>query len=74
MARLTAKARKKLPDSVYGLPEQRAYPMPDKKHAAVAKAYASRYATPAEKKRIDAKANRILHGDGGALGRLARQR
>lgn len=72
MARLTAKARKKLPDSAFGLPEQRAYPVYDRKHAAVAKAYASRYATPAEKKRIDAKANRILHG-GGALGRLARQ-
>lgn len=60
MARLTAAARKHIPKSEFGLPEKHAYPMPDKKHAAVAKAYASRYASPAEEKRIDAKANRIL--------------
>lgn len=34
--------------------------MPDKKHAAVAKGYASRFASPAERKKIDAKANKIL--------------
>ena len=62
MARLTASTRKAIPTSKFGLPEQRAYPMPDRKHAAVAKAYASRYATPSQKARIDAKANRILHG------------
>lgn len=41
-----------------------AYPMPDKAHARVAKAYASRFASPAERTKIDAKANRIL-GKGG---------
>ncbi len=60
MGLLTTKARKKLPTSDFGLPGQRAYPMPDRKHAAVAKAYAERYATPAERQKIDAKANRIL--------------
>lgn len=65
MARLTAKQRKKIPSSEYGLPGERKYPMPDRSHAANAKARASQQEkkgniTPAEKKRIDAKANRIL--------------
>lgn len=38
---LTAEQRKKLPDSAFGLPEKKAYPMPDKEHAANAKARAS---------------------------------
>lgn len=76
MARLTASARKKIPSSEFGLPGSRAYPMPDRKHAAVAKAYAERYASPAQRKEIDAKANRIL-GKGkseGALSRLGRMK
>ena len=64
MARLTAAARKKIPASEHGLPEKGkgsgSYPMPDRKHAAVAKAYAKRFATPSQRARIDAKANRIL--------------
>ena len=64
MARLTAKARKKIPKAEFGVPSKApgpgSYPMPDAKHAAVAKAYASRFASPAEEARIDAKANRIL--------------
>jgi len=60
MARLTAATRKAIPTSQFGLPSQRAYPMPDKTHAAVAKSYAARYATPSQKAQIDAKANRIL--------------
>ena len=69
MARLTAAARKRVPASKTGLPSKRtkkggavsgSYPMPDKAHARAAKAYAARYATPAERKRIDAKADRIL--------------
>lgn len=70
MARLNAADRKALPSSDYGLPGQRAYPMPDKKHAAVAKAYASRYATPAEKAKIDAKANKILGKRAAVVNRL----
>ena len=64
MARLTTAARKRMPKSEFGLPEKGtgsgSYPMPDKEHASLAKAYAKRYASPSERKRIDAKANRML--------------
>lgn len=60
MAKLTAKQRNGLRSSTFGLPEKRAYPMPDKSHARFAKAMAAKYASPQEKKRIDAKASRIL--------------
>lgn len=64
MARLSAAQRKRVPKSKEGVPSKHgkpgAYPMPDKKHAAVAKAYVSRYGTPAEKKAVRAKANKIL--------------
>lgn len=62
--KLTAAARKKIPSSKFGLPEKGkqsgSYPMPDRKHAALAKSFAARYASPAQRSRIDAKANRIL--------------
>lgn len=69
MAKLTAAMRRKIPKRQMGLPSKAkkgrgavtgSYPMPDRKHAAVAKAYAKRFATPAQQKVIDAKANRIL--------------
>lgn len=60
MGLLTTKMRKKLPASDFGLPGQRAYPMPDRAHAANAKSRAAQFATPAERKVIDAKANKIL--------------
>jgi hypothetical protein len=69
MAKLTAAGRKKVPAAKTGLPGKRtskggavsgSYPMPDKKHAAVAKGFAARYASPAQRKTIDAKANKIL--------------
>lgn len=69
MAKLTAKARQKLPKKEFGLPGQGSgpkgagagsYPMPDAKHAAVAKGYAKRFASPAQRAKIDAKANAIL--------------
>lgn len=69
MAKLTAAQRKNVPKSKMGLPGKAtkkggavtgSYPMPDKKHAAVAKAYAKRYASPAQQKTINAKANKIL--------------
>ena len=64
--RLTTAARKALPSSAFGNPSagtgSGSYPMPDRKHAAVAKAYASRFASPAVKAKVDAKANRVLHG------------
>lgn len=64
MARLTTKARGKLPATVFGLPGERAYPMPDKAHAANAKARANgtgaKNLTPAQKRRIIKKANTVL--------------
>lgn len=74
MARLTTAARKHLPTKDYGLPAKKgsanrgSYPMPDKTHARVAKAYASRFASPAERVKIDAKANKVL-GKGGKHGK-----
>lgn len=37
--RLTEEDREVLPDSVYGLPERREYPMPDAAHVRAAEAY-----------------------------------
>lgn len=58
--KLNAQNRSSLASSTFGLPAERKYPMPDKSHARVAKAYAARYATPAQKAEIDAKANQVL--------------
>jgi hypothetical protein len=65
MATLTEKKRDKLPDSKFGLPDEHKYPMPDKSHAANAKARATQQKkagnlTAAEKAKIDRKADRIL--------------
>ncbi len=37
--RLTYEEKKQLPDSVFGLPERREYPMPDAVHVRAAEAY-----------------------------------
>ena len=65
MAELTEAKRDKEPKSDFGLPEERKYPMPDKSHAANAKARATQQKkagnlTAAEKAKIDRKADRIL--------------
>jgi len=65
MAELTTKKRNAEPKSDFGLPEEHKYPMPDKSHAANAKARASQQVkkgnlTSAEKTKIDRKADRIL--------------
>jgi len=65
MAELTEKKRDSLKSSTYGLPEERKYPMPDKSHAANAKARASQQVdkgnlTKAEERKIDRKADKIL--------------
>ncbi len=65
MAKLTAKARKKISAKEFGEPAKHAYPMPDKAHAANAKARATQMVKKgklleAEKKKIDAKANKKL--------------
>lgn len=70
MGKLKAAARNALPKSSFGQPGQRKYPMPDKSHAANAKARASqavkagRMSRSTEQK-IDAKANRVLGKKGG---------
>lgn len=64
MTRLTTAARKRVPKSQFGLPSKApgrgSYPMPDATHARIAKAYATRFASPAQRAQIDAKANKIL--------------
>lgn len=70
MSTLTTKQRKAIPKEEFGLPGQRAYPMPDKVHAANAKARATQQVaagnlTPSQKAQIDAKANKVLGSSGG---------
>jgi hypothetical protein len=65
MGKLTTKARKALPKSEFGEPGKRAYPMPDKSHAANAKARASQQVnagrmSKSTEAKIDAKANKVL--------------
>ncbi len=63
MARLSEKQKRAVPKSKRGLPGKSgtgSYPMPDKSHARSAKAFASRFASPAQRAQIDAKANKIL--------------
>jgi len=66
MSKLTTKTRKSLPKSDFGLPGSRKFPMPDRAHAANAKARATQQVkagnlSPSLRAKIDAKANRILH-------------
>jgi hypothetical protein len=65
MSNLSTKKRNALPKTTFGLPGERKYPMPDKSHAANAKARATQQVnagnlTPGAAARIDAKANKIL--------------
>ena len=65
MAKLTTKARKAITKNEYGLPGEKKYPMPDRAHAANAKARASQMEKKGKlsasgKEKIDAKANKIL--------------
>lgn len=64
---MKAAKRNALPSSKFGLPDERKYPMPDKSHAANAKARASQQRkagniTPAQEAKIDRKANEKLYG------------
>lgn len=70
MAKLHKGVRDLLPKSKFGLPGSRKYPMPDRSHAANAKARATQQVragnlSPSAKSKIDAKANRILARRGG---------
>ena len=65
MGKLKAAARNKMSASTFGLPGERKYPMPDRAHAANAKARATQQMkagnlTAAEHARIVAKANAKL--------------
>ena len=65
MAKLTSKGRDKLSENTFGLPGSRRYPMPDKAHAAVAKARATQMVdagklSPSSAAQIKAKANKVL--------------
>lgn len=65
MTKLTTKKRNKLPKSSFGLPSEEKYPMPDKSHAANAKARATQMVnkgklSESQAEKIKAKANKIL--------------
>jgi hypothetical protein len=65
MAKLTTSKKKAEPKTEFGLPEERKYPMPDQAHARNAKARASQMEhqgklSAADKKKIDAKADKLL--------------
>jgi hypothetical protein len=67
MSELTAEERKQLRGKEFGLPEQRAYPIENKSHAANAKARATQQVnagnlSASAKAQIDAKANKVLKG------------
>jgi hypothetical protein len=63
--KLSSGTRNAMAARVFGLPKSRKYPMPDRSHAANAKARATQQVkagnlSASSKKKIDAKANRIL--------------
>jgi hypothetical protein len=65
MAKLNAAKRKKIPSSKFGMPGSRKYPMPDRAHAANAKARATQMVNKGKlsgstAEKIKAKADRIL--------------
>jgi len=59
--KLTSAARKAIPTSKFALPGRK-YPIPDKSHAANARARASEFATPAEKATIFRKTAKFFGG------------
>ena len=66
MATLKESNKDHMKDSTFGLPEERKYPMPDKSHAANAKARATQQVhegnlSKADKEKIDRKADKILN-------------
>ena len=64
MAKLSMAQRKALPKSAFAVPSKApgpgSYPMPDKSHAANAKARAKQFASPATRAKVNAKANKKL--------------
>jgi hypothetical protein len=79
MAKLSSAARKRLPKSDFGLPGSKSYPMPDRAHAANAKARASQAVNAGRmsgstEEKIDAKANRKLRQGHNAKARTGKTR
>lgn len=74
MAKLKASTRNAMPASEFGMPSKRAYPMPDRSHAANAKARATQMVAKGKlssgaASKIRAKANKLLgNGYAGAAG------
>ena len=69
MGKLTSKERSRLPETAFGQPKERKYPMPDKSHASNAKARASQAVnagrmSKSEEQKIDRKADRVLSRGG----------
>lgn len=65
MAKLNTSDRNRLTSSQFGLPSERKYPMPDRSHAANAKARASQQhskerLSSSQEHQIDARANKVL--------------
>ncbi|MEJ0093610.1 MAG: hypothetical protein WDN46_09270 [Methylocella sp.] len=65
MSKLDSEQRAKLPNRTFGEPGKKAYPMPDKSHAANAKARASQAVkagrmSKSEERKIDAKADQVI--------------
>ena len=52
MAKLTTKTRKRMKDSSFALPRQRAYPIPDISHARNALARVAQFGTDGEKAKV----------------------
>ena len=52
MAKLTAKTRKRMKDSSFALPRQRAYPIPDLSHARMALSMVATHGTDGEKSKV----------------------
>ena len=68
MAKLTSKDRKALPKKEFALPEEKRFPIEDKAHARNAKARAAQSEkagnlSKADKKKVDAKADKVLDKD-----------
>ena len=65
MAKLTTKARKKLPKKEFALPKEKKYPVNDRRHAANAKARAQQQfdkgnLSKSELEKVDRAANKVL--------------
>lgn len=52
MAKLTTKGRKRMKDREFAIPEKKAYPINDKKHARNALARVAQHGTSAEKAKV----------------------